>query len=313
MGFHPRTITLVWLRVCYKIVIEIPITLFFANILFLCVFFNNSAPFYAPWPRPAGGIERSGCPYVRTYVRPVRRSICPSEDQVKIFGQGRISRPINGSKLIFHMRMYLYETSRNIQKPWPHDLYFMVHWLWTLARLSRLGFLSKVESQDLLTVASWYFVWICISMRPAGIYEPWPPDLYFTVCWFSIVNIIVIDRGLSSTDGSKLIFYEALPLRPAASAFMPGVHFWGGWVAGARGQYLGHHRCCHISKTSWWMNIILGILVQCDALTWNYVCRSVTYISWSSDFALFSDFELPISAYIGLLKFDMKMFVNIAR
>ena len=30
-------------------------------------------------------------------------------DQVKIFVQGRISRPINGSKLIFHMRMYLYE------------------------------------------------------------------------------------------------------------------------------------------------------------------------------------------------------------
>ena len=177
--------------------------------------------------------------------------------KVRIFVQGRISRPINGSKLIFRMNMYLYETR--------------------------------------------------------GIYEPWPPDLYFTVCWFSMVNIIVIDRGLSYTDGSKLIFYEALPLRPAASAFMPGVHFWGGWVAGARGQYLGHHRCCHISKTSWWMNIILGILVQCDALTWNYVCRSVTYISWSSDFALFSDFELPISAYIGLLKFDMKMFVNIAR
>ena len=44
-----------------------------------------------PQPRPAGGIERSGCPYVR-----------PSVDQVKNFGQGRISRPINGSKLILY-------------------------------------------------------------------------------------------------------------------------------------------------------------------------------------------------------------------
>ena len=33
--------------------------------------------------------------------------IRPSVDQVNIFVQGRISRPINGSKLIFHMRMYL--------------------------------------------------------------------------------------------------------------------------------------------------------------------------------------------------------------
>ena len=40
-----------------------------------------------------------------------------SIDQVKIFVQGRISRPINGSKLIFHISMYLYETSRNIQEP----------------------------------------------------------------------------------------------------------------------------------------------------------------------------------------------------
>ena len=39
-------------------------------------------------------------------------SICayvhPSVDQVKVFVQGRISRPINGSKLIFYMRMYPY-------------------------------------------------------------------------------------------------------------------------------------------------------------------------------------------------------------
>ena len=116
-----------------------------------------------PWPRPTGDIERSGCPYISPYIH-------PSEDQVKIFVQGRISRSINGSKLIFHMMMYLYETSRNIQKPWPHDLYFAVHLLRTLARLSRLRYLSKVESQDLLMVASWYFTWGCISMRSAGKY-----------------------------------------------------------------------------------------------------------------------------------------------
>ena len=45
-----------------------------------------------------------------------RTSVRPSEDQVKIFGQGRISRPINGRKLIFHLRIYLNESSRNIQE-----------------------------------------------------------------------------------------------------------------------------------------------------------------------------------------------------
>ena len=62
--------------------------------------------FYAP---AAEGLERSD---VRTYVR-------PSVAQVKIFVQGRISRSINGRKLIFHMRVYFYEASRNIQEPWP--------------------------------------------------------------------------------------------------------------------------------------------------------------------------------------------------
>ena len=53
--------------------------------------------------------------------------------KVKIFVQGRISRPINGSKLLFHLRMYIYEISRNIQEPWPPDLYFTVCWLQTSA------------------------------------------------------------------------------------------------------------------------------------------------------------------------------------
>ena len=65
--------------------------------------------FYAPCGLGPPGHRAFGlvvCAYVR-----------PSVDQVKMFVQGSISRPINGSKLIFHMRMYLYETNRNIQEP----------------------------------------------------------------------------------------------------------------------------------------------------------------------------------------------------
>ena len=47
-----------------------------------------------------------------------------SVDQAKICVQGRTSRSVNDRELIFHMWM-LYETSRNIQESWPHDLYFM--------------------------------------------------------------------------------------------------------------------------------------------------------------------------------------------
>ena len=155
--------------------------------------------------------------------------------KVKSFVQGRISRPINGSELIFHMRMYLYETSRNIQEPWPPDLYFMVCWLQTLASFPWLIFLSSIDSWALLMVANWYFI-----------------------------------RGFTS-------------MRPGASAFKPRVHAWG--LAG--GQYIGHT----------WFSVT-------QTLTWNYVCRSVTYISWSCDFALslrlFSDLnDLPISACSG--------------
>ena len=60
----------------------------------------------------------------------------------KIFVQGRISRLIHGSKLIFHMRMHLHEISRIIQEPWPHVLYFIVCWLQTLANFPWLRFLS---------------------------------------------------------------------------------------------------------------------------------------------------------------------------
>ena len=177
----------------------------------------NPFYFYAP--------TASACRGHRVFLLFWCAYIRPSEDQVKIFGQSRISRPINGSKLIFHMRLYLYESSRNIQEPWPPDLYFMVHWLRTLARLSRLRFLSKVESQDLLMVASWYFIWGCISVSQVGIYKSHDLLTYISLSadsefgWFSTVNIFIIGRFLSSTDGSKLIFYLRLYLCEISSVY----------------------------------------------------------------------------------------------
>ena len=91
---------------------------------------------------------------------------------VKIFVQGRISRPINGSKLIFHIRMYLYETSRNIQELRHPDLYFTVCWLQTLADFPWLIFLSSVDSWALLMVANWYFIRGFTSVRPASAFMP---------------------------------------------------------------------------------------------------------------------------------------------
>ena len=49
-------------------------------------------------------------------------------------------------------------------------------------------------------------------------------------------------------------------MSPAGPAVIPRVHA----GEGARGEYLGHHRFCHILKTSCWMIIILDMLVQCD-------------------------------------------------
>ena len=48
---------------------------------------------------------------------------------------------------------------------------------------------------------------------------------------------------------------------------------------------------CHILKAIWWINFVLLYwrywFSETQTLNWNYVCRSVTYISWSSDFALY--------------------------
>ena len=42
----------------------------------------------------------------------------------------------------------------------------------------------------------------------------------------------------------------------------------------------------NIFKIIWWMNIIVGIMDQCDTyIDLTKICRSVTYILWSSDFA----------------------------
>ena len=45
----------------------------------------------------------------------------------------------------------------------------------------------------------------------------------------------------------------------------------------------------YILKTIWWINFVLEIRIQCYRKTELklYICRSVTYISWSSDFALY--------------------------
>ena len=84
----------------------------------------------------------------------------------------------------------------------------------------------------------------------------------------------------------------------------------------------------------YWFSVTLS-------LTFKYICRSVTYILWYSDFALYFQYylmnkphsldigsdighwpvfhdyislnHLPISAYGGVFKFDVKTFVNVAR
>ena len=64
--------------------------------------------------RPAGIYESHD---LMTYISGPLTSDFGQIIKVKIFVQGRFSRPINGSKLILHMRVYLCEVSRNIQQP----------------------------------------------------------------------------------------------------------------------------------------------------------------------------------------------------
>ena len=89
--------------------------------------------FYAPPASARRWHKAFGCPYVRAYVH-------PSVHQVKNVVQGRISRLINGSKLIFHMRMYLHDQ----QEYMSHDLYFTVHWLWNIGSIWCRDFPHKI-------------------------------------------------------------------------------------------------------------------------------------------------------------------------
>ena len=85
-------------------------------------------------PRPAEGIERSGCPYVRASIRRSRlRFLSKVESPVVLMVAswywGCISMRPAG----------IYKSHDNIP-------IFRVCWLQTLAKLSSLRFLSKVES-----------------------------------------------------------------------------------------------------------------------------------------------------------------------
>ena len=56
----------------------------------------------------------------------------------------------------------------------------------------------------------------------------------------------------------------------------------------------------HILKTIWWRNVVLGIMDQCDTKIdlLKYICGSVTYISWSIDFAFYYCHRLKLFVYI---------------
>ena len=82
--------------------------------IFCCYFQWGSNPFTKPNSYTFLCPVASACWGHRVFGFSVCEYIRPSKDQVKILGQGRISRSINGSKLIFHMRIYLNETSRNM-------------------------------------------------------------------------------------------------------------------------------------------------------------------------------------------------------
>ena len=114
-------------------------------------------------PRPARGIKWSGCGYVLTS----NFLLCPLRFLTKVESQ----------VLLMVASYILYEDGslwdcRNIQESWHHDIYFWVHRLRTLDRISRLRFLSK-ESQVLIMVASWYFIWVPLwdQYMNTGIYK----------------------------------------------------------------------------------------------------------------------------------------------
>ena len=74
-------------------------------------------------------------------------------------------------------------------------------------------------------------------------------------------------------------------MKSAGSAFIQWIHATG-W---AEGQYLGHLSLYLIiwSRFDEWLQLLGYLYNMAQSLTWNYVCRSVTCISWFSDFALY--------------------------
>ena len=121
-------------------------------------------------PRPSGGIEHSGFPYM----------CMSSVDQINIFAQGRISRPVNSSKLIFHMMMYLYETSRNKQEPWPIFHGPLISDFGQIIKVTIFvqgGISSSTNGSKLIFHMRMY-----LYETSRNIQEPWSHDLYFTVC-----------------------------------------------------------------------------------------------------------------------------------
>ena len=53
----------------------------------------------------------------------------------------------------------------------------------------------------------------------------------------------------------------------------------------------------YILKTIWWIKVVLKILIQCDTNIVLKLCRSVTYISWSSDFTLYLEDYLMVKCH----------------
>ena len=94
--------------------------------------------------------------------------------------------------------------------PWRHRAFGLSIHVYMRTSVCRpvLRFLSKAESQELLMVASWYFIWGCISMRPAGIYKS--HDLMTYISWSTDfgqiikVKIFVHGKMLSSTNASTV-------------------------------------------------------------------------------------------------------------
>ena len=128
-------------------------------------------------------------------IRVVRTCVRPTEDQVKIFGPGRISRPINGSKLIFHMRIYLWEEQEytRAMTSWP-----IFHGPLTLVKIFGPGRISRPVSSSKLI----FHTWLYFYEMSRNLQEPSPCDLYFMVHWFRL-------RFLAQVDSQNLLVVES--------------------------------------------------------------------------------------------------------